>query len=313
MTRRIEVVDSHTAGEPTRLVVAGGPDLGPGSVADQAARLAAHHDDFRSLVVREPRGSDVLVGALLCPAQQPDCATGVIFFNNVGLLGMCGHGLMGVVATLAYRRQLATGRHRFETPVGVVAAELHPDGRVSVHNVRSYRFLAGAEVQTAAHGRVRGDIAWGGNWFFLTGDLDLPLELSRVDELTAATWDIRQSLTRNGITGAEGAEIDHIELIGPARTAVNHARNFVLCPGKAYDRSPCGTGTSAKLACLAAAGTLAPGAIWRQESVLGTVFEGVYAPAEAGIWPTITGAAYVTAESTLLLDPRDPFPAGILG
>jgi 4-hydroxyproline epimerase len=311
MTRRIQVVDSHTAGEPTRLVLAGGPDLGGGSLAEQRRRFQQLHDDFRSLVVHEPRGSDVLVGALLCPSPDPTCATGVLFFNNVGVLNMCGHGLIGVVATLAYLGRLGPGMHRFDTPVGVVPAELHADGRVSIHNVLSYRLARQVPLEVPGLGRVHGDVAWGGNWFFLVHDHALPLELHAVERLTAAAWTIRQALATKGITGQGGAEIDHIELLGPAQDRANQGRAFVLCPGKAYDRSPCGTGTSAKLACLAAEGQLRPGEIWRQESILGTVFEARYAATTGGILPTITAAAHVTAESTLLVTPGDPFPHGI--
>ncbi len=311
---RIQVVDSHTAGEPTRVVVAGGPDLGGGSVAERCRRFASEFDRFRSAVVNEPRGSDVLVGALLCEPADPAAAAGVIFFNNVGVLGMCGHGTIGLVATLAHLGRIAPGEHRIETPVGDVTAILHPDGRVGVRNVPSYRHAAGVSLQAPGVGRVTGDIAWGGNWFFLVGDHGEPLELRNVERLTEVAWKIRQVLEANGITGADGGVIDHIELTGPPADPANHGRNFVLCPGKAYDRSPCGTGTSAKLACLAADGKLKPGEVWRQEGILGTVFEGRYDPAAGGrVVPTITGTAFVTAEATLLLQDGDPFRDGIRG
>lgn len=311
MPRRVQVVDSHTAGEPTRLVLAGGPHLGGGSLAEQRLRFQQLHDDFRSLVVNEPRGSDVLVGALLCPSPDPTCAAGVLFFNNVGVLNMCGHGLIGVVATLAHLGRIQPGPHRFDTPVGVVPAELHDDGRVSIHNVLSYRLARQVALDVPGLGRVHGDVAWGGNWFFLVDDHHQPLELSEVERLTAAAWAIRQTLSARSVTGQGGAEIDHIELLGPPQDAANHGRAFVLCPGKAYDRSPCGTGTSAKLACLAEEGKLPPGQTWRQESILGTVFEARYESAAGGILPIITAAAHVTAESTLLVTPGDPFPNGI--
>jgi 4-hydroxyproline epimerase len=131
------------------------------------------------------------------------------------------------------------------------------------------------------------------------------LTLQNVERLTQLSKAIKKTLQENNITG-DGAEIDHIELYGPAADSNNHARNFVLCPGGAYDRSPCGTGTSAKLACLAADGHLKPGAIWRQESILGTVFEGSYAAGEGGIMPSITGSAYVTAVGELWNDADDP-------
>lgn len=312
--QRIHVIDSHTAGEPTRVVVAGGPDLGRGAVADRVRAFRERFGHVRSAVVNEPRGSDVLVGALLVPPADPAAACGVIFFNNVGVLGMCGHGTIGLVATLAHLGRIGPGEHRIETPVGDVTATLHPDGRVSVRNVPSHRHAAGVAVDVPEYGRVAGDVAWGGNWFYLVSDHREELILRNVERLTDVAWRIRQALAANGITGAGGAEIDHVELFGPPRDPANHSRNFVLCPGKAYDRSPCGTGTSAKLACLAADGRLRPGDVWRQEGILGTVFEGRCEPADGGrITPTITGTAFVTAETTLLLDPADPFRDGIRG
>jgi 4-hydroxyproline epimerase len=308
--RRVRAIDSHTAGEPTRVIVDGGPSL-TGSLAERREQLGRAHDAFRAAVCNEPRGSEVLVGALLTPPVDPRAATGVIFFNNVGSIGMCGHGTIGVVATLAWLGRLAPGRHSIETPVGSVAAELHAGGRVSVSNVPAYRHARNLSVEVPGHGRVSGDVAWGGNWFFLSADHGQTLEVARVDELVAFGWRLRLAIEAAGITGAEGAVIDHIELTAPSPRAGIDGRNFVLCPGKAWDRSPCGTGTSAKLACLAADGKLGPGEIWRQESLIGSVFECSYAPAGTAVVPTISGQAWITAELTLLLDPRDPFCWGI--
>jgi 4-hydroxyproline epimerase len=307
---RIHVIDSHTEGEPTRLVIAGGPDLGRGPLSERLARLRRDHDDLRTAVVREPRGSDVLVGALLCEPVDPTAAAGVVFFNDVGYLGMCGHGTIGLVATLAYLGRLAPGRHRIETPVGEVTAELHGDGRVSVHSVPAHRSRAGVVVDLPGGGRVRGDVAWGGNWFFLVADHGVPVEPAAIPELTAFAWRVRRGLAAAGITGDDGAEIDHVELVAESPSA--DARVFVLCPGGAYDRSPCGTGTSAKLACLAADGALESGRVWVQESVIGGRFEASYRPLPGGrVAPTITGRAWVTAEASLLRDPNDPFRDGI--
>jgi len=310
--RRISILDSHTAGEPTRLVLAGGPNLGTGPLAERLDRFQKEHDDFRSAVVNEPRGSDVIVGALLCAPVDPSCAAGVIFFNNVGYLGMCGHGTIGLVVSLAYLGRISPGVHRIETPVGVVSATLHPSGRVTVENVPSYRVARGVAVQVPGHGKVIGDVAWGGNWFYLVEDHRKVLSLKHVDELTAFTWEIRKALTAAGVAGADGAEIDHIELFSPDGADAD-STNFVLCPGKAYDRSPCGTGTSAKLACLHAEGKLAPGEVWRQRGILGSIFEGSFRVQEETIIPSITGAAYVMAEGSLLLDPEDPLQMGIGG
>jgi 4-hydroxyproline epimerase len=303
----IRVVDSHTEGEPTRVIIDGGPDLGGGSLAERRERFQREFDRYRSAVVNEPRGSDPVVGALLVPPQDPTCAAGVIFFNNVGYLGMCGHGTIGVVATLAHLGRLKIGKHRIETPVGIVTAELHDSGDVSVSNVPSYRYRKDVRLSDD----LSGDVAWGGNWFFLVNEQREDLDLRNVERLTEVTWAIRQTLGSEGITGKDGAVIDHVELFGPPRRRDADSRNFVLCPGRAYDRSPCGTGTSAKLACLYADGKLAPGKIWRQESIVGTVFEGHVDVAGDTIVPTIRGSAYINAEATLILDERDPFCWGV--
>lgn len=309
----IEIVDSHTAGEPTRVVLAGGSRLGDGPLAERLRIFSAEYDDFRSAVVNEPRGSDVMVGALLCEPKAPGCVAGVIFFNNVGYLGMCGHGTIGVIATLAHLGRIGCGDHRIETPVGVVRATLHEDCRVTVENVPSYRYSKSLAVSVPGYGRVTGDVAWGGNWFFLVENSPLAIAFNNVEALTEFSWAIRKALAANGATGANGAEIDHIELFSVSPTPGMDSRNFVLCPGKAYDRSPCGTGTSAKLACLAEDGKLAPGQIWRQEGILGTVFEGSYQRLNGKVIPSITGSAYVTAEAKLIMNPDDPFRAGIRG
>jgi 4-hydroxyproline epimerase len=309
--RRVVVVDSHTAGEPTRVVVSGGPDLGGGDLAARRERFCREHDAFRSAVVNEPRGSDVLVGALLCAPTKAACVAGVIFFNNVAYLGMCGHGTIGVAVTLAHLGRVGRGVHRLETPVGVVAFECHGDGAVTIDNVSSFRHAAGVTVPVEGIGQVVGDVAWGGNWFFLVGKHGQALELANVERLTDYTWRIRRALADHGVTGADGAEIDHIELFGPPQSPAAHSRNFVLCPGKAYDRSPCGTGTSAKLACLYADGKLREGEVWRQEGILGTIFEGSVWREGNQLVPRIRGSAHVCAEATLILDPADPFAMGI--
>lgn len=313
------IIDSHTGGEPTRCVVAGGPDLGGGTLFERRQRFRELHDAWRRALVCEPRGSDVLVGALLCAPLDPSNTCGVIFFNNVGTIGMCGHGTLGVMATLAYLGRIAPGDHRIETPVGPVTATLHADGSASVANVPSYRHAKRVAVEVPGHGIVHGDVAWGGNWFFLCDDHGLTLAASAVGELTAFASRVREALQRQAVTGSDGAEIDHVELVGPAADGTNHARNFVLCPGGAYDRSPCGTGTSAKLACLAADDKLAPGVVWRQESVIGSVFSASYerlatpqanVPADA-VLPLIHGRAHVTLDATVVFDPADPFAWGL--
>ncbi len=312
-TDRIHIIDSHTAGEPTRVIIAGGPDLGAGSLHERRERFRADFDRYRTAVIHEPRGSEVIVGALLCPPSDPTCAAGVIFFNNVGYIGMCGHGLIGVVVTLGQLGKLGAGTHRIETPVGVVIAEFDGKHQVTVGNVPSYRHRKNVGVQLDGVSLITGDIAWGGNWFFLVNEKVETLTLANVEALTRYAWHIRQALEEQEITGADGALIDHIELYAPPVDPSARSRNFVLCPGKAYDRSPCGTGTSAKVACLIADGTLQPGEVWRQESILGTCFDawGILLPDSSHITPFIRGSAFVTAEATLLLDDTDPFQWGI--
>jgi len=308
---RIKVIDSHTGGEPTRTVISGGPDLGDDSLAVRRERFRDHFDYFRSAITNEPRGSDAMVGALLCEPVDKSCITGVIFFNNVGYLGMCGHGTIGIVATLAYLNRLGPGSYRIETPVGTVEALLDENGEVTVANVPSYRLATKVSVEVKGHGPVTGDVAWGGNWFFLVNDHGQDIALTNLEALTDFTWHIRQSLSEAGITGEGGQEIDHIELFAPSAIDGVDSKNFVLCPGKAYDRSPCGTGTSAKLACLVADGKITDGQIWRQESLVGSIFEGSVRISDNVVHPSIKGSAFITAEADLILDNKDPFCMGI--
>ena len=312
-TRHLRVIDSHTEGEPTRVVVEGGPDLGSGTVAEKSRRLREEHDWLRSSVCNEPRGHDAMVGALLVEPHEPDCCCGVIFFNNVSTLNMCIHGTIGLAVTLAHLGRIGVGEHRIDTPVGVVVARVHGDGAVTVANVPSYRHATGVEVEVPGWGKVRGDVSWGGNWFFLIEDQGPAVTFANLEALTAFACAVRDALEKQGITGADGMEIDHIESFGPPTDpATSDSRNFVLCPGKAYDRSPCGTGTSAKLASLHAAGKLAPGDTWRQAGILDTVFTGsVELLPDGKVLPRVTGRAWITGESHYLFDPADPFRHGI--
>jgi len=307
--QKVTVIDSHTAGEPTRIVVAGGPDVGAGPLEQRRDRFQREWDRFRSAVVNEPRGSDVMVGALLVEPEDKTCAAGVIFFNNVGCLGMCGHGTIGLMVTLAHMGKIQPGEQRIETPVGIVTATLHSNGEVSVANIPSWRAKKAAAVEVPGIGPVVGDVAWSGNWFFLIEKHGQELALSNVDALTDYCWRVRQAVNAQGFP-----EVDHVELFSPITGVAHGSRNFVQCPGKAYDRSPCGTGTSAKLACLAADGKLQPGETWVQESIIGSRFTGTFQwldRASGKVAPVITGRAYVNAESTQLLDEKDPFCWGI--
>ena len=310
--QKVRVIDSHTGGEPTRLVVEGGPDLGSGDLTERLALFRDQHDRFRSAVVNEPRGSDVLVGGVICEPADTTCVAGVIFFNNVGYLGMCGHGTMGLVRTLEHLGRVEPGVHRIETPVGVVEATLAENGCVSIQNVVSYRSRQSVALDVPGYGPMTGDVAWGGNWFFLCQDHGQAIELDHVKTLTDCAWAIRRQLAADRVTGDDGGEIDHIELFGDPSGPHANSRSFVLCPGGAYDRSPCGTGTSAKAACLFADGKLSPGQIWKQESVVGSVFEvSVEEVGDGRTLPTVSGTAYITGEATLLIDSEDPFAMGI--
>jgi 4-hydroxyproline epimerase len=308
----MRVIDSHTEGEPTRLIVGGGPALGNGPLAERRRLFAEQHDDIRAFALNEPRGFDVMVGALLCEPVDPASAAGLIFFNNAGFLGMCGHGAIGAAVTLAHMGRIGTGVHRFETPVGIVTVELHNRNEATIENVPSYVHRRGLKIAVEGLGAVTGDVAWGGNWFFLIDGAPCAIEAANIPRLTEAALAVRTELARAGHRGKDGGEIDHVEFFVRRPPGGADSRNFVLCPGGAYDRSPCGTGTSAKLACLAAEGALAPGAPWSQESVTGGRFLGRYEHAEGGaIRPRITGRAWITAEATLIRDPADPFPNGL--
>ncbi len=311
---KISIVDSHTGGEPTRVVLSGFPTLRATDMAGRLAELRNEHDRYRSATVGEPRSAEEVVGALLTAPVEADSVAGVIFFNNAGYLGMCGHGSIGLIATLAYLGRILAGVHRVDTPVGTIVCELHADGSVSIENVASWRKQKDVAVEVPGYGTVVGDIAWGGNWFYLIKNYPGAVGAAALNELSAYASAVRKALDDAGITGEDGAEVDHVEICAASPTAGCDGRNFVLCPGHAYDRSPCGTGTSAKLACLAADGDLKPGDNWRQESVIGSFFDARFRWAgddRARIVPTITGRAHISGEGQLLLDPADPFCWGL--
>lgn len=324
-TQRIEVIDTHTGGEPTRVITNSPVRFASKTLRQQRDEFQENFDDIRRAAICEPRGNDVIVGALLTAPENEGSTAGVIFFNNVGYLGMCGHGTMGVAVAMLSRGLIEFGAHKLDTPVGTVSFEIQADNSVTIENVASFRFKHKVALALPNGSTLHGDIAWGGNWFFICGDHGQCIEAANIPRLTDLCVSIRRQLEHFGITGAEGAEIDHIELVGsPVDPQLADSKNFVLCPGGAYDRSPCGTGTSAKLACLAADGKLAENATYRQEGIIGSVFEAEYSLAGDThrshgdtheptrlIVPKITGSAFVNGESTLILDPRDPFCMGI--
>jgi 4-hydroxyproline epimerase len=308
----IRVVDSHTEGEPTRVVVDGWPQPRGATMAARLDDVRHRFDHLRKAVLAEPRGYDAIVGALLTPPVHDGSAAGVIFFNNGTYLGMCGHGLIGVVRTLQHLGRLQPGAARFDTPVGAVGAELSSDGSVTIENVPAYVHSRDVVVDVPGYGRVGGDVAWGGNWFFITHTELVPVEMSQVEPLTRFTSAIQTALRAAAITGANGGEIDHIEISAPPRRSDADARNYVLCSGGEYDRSPCGTGTSATMAALHARGELAIGEEWRQEGIAGGLFTGWLTTGGDGVLvPHIRGSAFVTGETTLRFEPRDPFRFGI--
>ncbi|MEN8737797.1 MAG: proline racemase family protein [Akkermansiaceae bacterium] len=311
--QRIQVIDSHTGGEPSRVVISGAPEPQGQTMAEKRVFFREEMDWLRTAVVCEPRGHDAMVGALICAPLDSSCVCGVIFFNNVDVLNGCIHATIGLAVTLHHLGRIALGAHRIETPTGVVTITLMEGGKVTVKNVRSYRIKTTTKVSIPNYGEISGDVAWGGNWFFLANaPLGVAIELQNIEELTRVSWDIREALTAEKITGDDGGEIDHVELFAPPTNDSADSKNFVLCPGKAYDRSPCGTGTSAKLACLAADGLLSETQTWRQAGILDTVFEGqIRKHPDGGISPIITGSAFITAEADLLLDPEAPFAFGI--
>jgi 4-hydroxyproline epimerase len=309
---RINVIDSHTEGEPTRVVIDGAPDIGRGTMAERLPGFVEHADFLCSALLGEPRGFEAMVGALLCDSELKECVCGVIFFNNAGLLNHCLHGTIGLVKTLEFTGKITTGEHRIETPVGVVTATLNPDGSVTVANVPSYRYRESVAVEVPGWGEVKGDIAWGGNWFFLIEGFGPELAQDNISGLSDFTLAVMDALESAAITGENGGRIDHVEVFGPPADEKSDARNFVMCPGGEYDRSPCGTGTSAKLACLYDAGKLKPGDIWRQSSILNTVFTGSIEPLpDNRVIPLVTGRAWVNGQSVIVIDPNDPFAFGI--
>ncbi len=310
----MHVIDSHTGGQPTRVIVEGGPELGSGSLSDRREIFAQQYDRFRTKCVLEPKCSDAMVGALLCEPVNPKCSAGVIFFNTSGYLGMCGHGIIGLIVTLAYLGRIKPGEHLIETPVGIVKAELIGSNEVRFENVESYCLDSNVVIDVVDCGRVSGSVVWGGNWFFLADNAPCALNVNNIPKLKHAAMQIKKALSEQKITGSNGAEIDHIEFFETLTNNPANSRNFVLCPGGAYDRSPCGTGTSAKMACLAATGALAAGDNWLQESIIGSVFSGSYKQAGTPkrIIPTITGSAFVYGETTLVFNALDPFRWGII-
>lgn len=277
---------------------------------DRREFLARHHDHLRRSVVTEPRGHDAIVGALLLPPVEPGSHAGVVFFNDVGYLGMCGHGLMGVARTMASMGMGPSDHLTIDTPAGTVHARLLGEAEVEIRNVPPLVHRRDLVIEVPSLGSVVGDVVYGGNWFFLTQIPNEPLVYARRDRLLELALLIRNALAEGGVTGVEGAIIDHVEFSGPPTRPDADSKNFVLCPGRAYDRSPCGTGTSAKLGLLHAKGLLEPGEQYRQESITGSLFSGRLEEEGGLLIPYLRGSAHITAHSNLRFDPSDPYRWG---
>ena len=307
----MEIIDSHTCGEPTRIVISGWPMPAGNSMPRRREYLRQNHDRLRQAVVCEPRGHNAVVGGLLTPPVCDDSVAGIVFFNDVGYLAMCGHGLIGLVETLKFMGKVSGDDVRIDTPAGTVSAKIEEDGRVTLANVPSYLYKEDIVVNIPQLGEIQGDVAYGGNWFFLVNSSVTQLSLSNLDFLMVTAKSIRRAIADAGITGPEGEVVDHIEFYDKATVAGADSKNFVLCPGNAYDRSPCGTGTSAKMACLHARGKLKAGQKWIQESVTGSIFEGWLEERSDHLIPFIRAGANVISRATLYFDPEDIFCWGI--
>ncbi len=309
--RALEVIDSHTGGEPTRVIVSGWPQPVGVTMENRLQYMVKNQDHLRKASICEPRGHDAMVGALLTPPINSGSITGVIFFNDVGYLGMCGHALIGTVSTLKFMGKIGSGKMRIDTPAGTVSAELGEDGMVTLENVYSYLYKENVKIEVPGLGEVNGDIGYGGNWFFMTDSVPLEPKMENLEALMSTAKLIRKTLEERGIAGPEGEKIDHVEYYGKPVNPRAHSRNFVLCPGNAYDRAPCGTGTSAKLAALHHKGKLKVGELWIQESITGSIYECYLMEKEGQLIPVIRSPAFVVSQTTLFFNPTDPFCWGI--
>lgn len=327
----IQAIDSHTAGEPTRVVTGGLPAIRGATMADKRAGLQRAHDHLRRALVLEPRGHDAIVLAYLLSPCRAGADLGVVFANDAGYLGMCGHGAIGVatvaVATGMVAAQEPVTELVLDTPAGAVACRVAVDGgrptSVTITNVPSFLFRQRVVVPVHGFGKVAADVAYGGNWFaFVEADqLGLMVEKNHLPVLMQAATAIREALVREGVRGRhpdrdDDEIIDHVKLFAPLDGPTPGARALTLCPGAAYDRSPCGTGTSAKLAVLHAKGELATGEWFRSQSVLGTEFRArVVSTTDVGgnpaVVPEIEGSAWITGFATFVVDPDDPCAFGL--
>lgn len=323
-----QAVDSHTEGMPTR-VVTGGVGVLPGeTMAQKRLAFLAGHDHVRTLLMYEPRGHSAMSGAILQPPTRPDADVGVLFIEVSGCLPMCGHGTIGVATVLVETGMVAVTEPetviRLDTPAGLVTARVAvQDGAatsVTLAGVPSYCHALDEVVDVPGWGPVRYDMAYGGNFYAIVRLADLGLAFdrsqhSRMLDVALALMDAVNE--QNPVRHPEQPEIDvchHVYLQAPGSTARHSRHAMAIHPGW-FDRSPCGTGTSARMAQLHARGELDLGVDVVNESVLGTRFVGrLVGRARVGdhdaVLPTVTGRAWITGLAHYLLDPTDPFPAG---
>ena len=315
LPERLRVIDSHTIGEPTRVVLdeslVAGLDLGGGSVRDRRDQFRDRCDHVRSALVGDPRGTTAMVGVILVPPADPTCRFGAFYVNRVGYLDMCGHATIGLAVTLGARGIIEPGDFRLESPAGVVGVTWHGGGEAAFECVPPRRIAQNLALACDDGSQVTGDVATSGLWFYLCRDHGILVEPTAIPALTARAWSIRRALEARGISGDGGEVIDHVVLLGPPRDPGNDGRAFVLCPDGAFDRSPCGTGTSALVGCLFEDGILTAGRTWRQESVLGGVYEASIRRERDILVPTVRGRAWLTAETTLHFAGDDPYRTGL--
>ena len=323
-------VDSHTEGMPTR-VITGGVGVIPGdTMADRRAHLIEHLDHLRTLLMYEPRGHAAMSGAILQPPARPDADHGVVFIEVSGALPMCGHGTIGVATVLVETGMVPVVEPvttvRLDVPAGLVVADVAVTGgrasSVTIRNVPSFAVSLDAKVDVPGFGSVRYDLAFGGNFYAIVAldELGLPFEraeqqrlldagLSIMDAINAAAFPVHPEDSR--VRGVHGCY-----LMAPGSTAA-HSRHAMVLRPRWFDRSPCGTGTSARMAALHARGELALDTDFVNESFIGSRFVGrlvgeTSVGGFAAVVPRVTGRAWVTGTAQYLLDPEDPFPQGFL-
>ena len=321
-------VDGHTCGNPVRLVAGGGPRLDGSTMMERRAHFLAEYDWIRKGLMFEPRGHDMMSGSILYPPTRADCDIGILFIETSGCLPMCGHGTIGTV-TMALEHGLMTPRTpgllRLDTPAGLVVAEYRQDGQfveeVRITNVPSFLYAEALEVECPDVGPLRVDVAYGGNFYAIVDPQENFRDIADHSAGDLIAWSpvLRERLNEAySFAHPENPAIDrltHILWTGAPTVEGADARNAVFYGDKAIDRSPCGTGTSARMAQLHAKGRLKTGDGFVHESIIGSLFKGrveqeVTVGGRAAIVPSIGGWARMTGLNTIFIDDRDPFAHG---